>query len=246
MGFGPRRPSGSTSPATSWRGRRSVRPRPSISKAGRAQAGPGRGGAGHREPGVFPATTRRMSAARSTRTPTGTWPASSPSPATMCATWCASPTCGFRRRRSPPTCWTGSWAHQRRPGHPLPRLLGASELGARDAQARPHRGAHILPPATLGRGLIHRPDPRWLWIRRGRPRWTACPDRCRAGAGRGRTWFPPLLAEDEVGIGGAVEPAVGLDLGFQLPRRPARIAERQHRAARSVPRRWPSECRAWR
>src|ERR1043165_4300547 len=43
-----------------------------------------------------------------------------------------------------------------------------------------------------------------------------------------------VLAEDEVEIGGAVQPAVLVDLVLELAGRPARIAERQHGALRSV------------
>ena len=42
-------------------------------------------------------------------------------------------------------------AHRCRQGDPLPRPLGASALGARDAKARQDRRAHLLSPAQLGR-----------------------------------------------------------------------------------------------
>ena len=43
-----------------------------------------------------------------------------------------------------------------------------------------------------------------------------------------------VVAEDQFGVGRAMQPAVLLDLALELARRPARIAERQHgaRAAR--------------
>src|ERR1700676_295815 len=40
-------------------------------------------------------------------------------------------------------------------------------------------------------------------------------------------------AEDELAIGRAVQPAVLVNLGLELTRRPARIAEREHRTRRS-------------
>ena len=40
--------------------------------------------------------------------------------------------------------------------------------------------------------------------------------------------------EDNFGIGRAVEPAIGLDLAFELPRGPAGVAERQDRALRAT------------
>src|ERR1700738_1157859 len=43
-----------------------------------------------------------------------------------------------------------------------------------------------------------------------------------------------IRAEDQFGIGIAIEPAVLLDLVFQLTRRPPRIAEREHRALRTL------------
>src|SRR5262245_57258910 len=43
-----------------------------------------------------------------------------------------------------------------------------------------------------------------------------------------------ILAEDQLGIGGAMQPAIVLDLVLQLARRPAGIAEREDRAARSL------------
>src|SRR6266487_1731769 len=43
-----------------------------------------------------------------------------------------------------------------------------------------------------------------------------------------------ILAEDQLGIGGAVQPAVMLDLVLELARSPAGIAERKDRAARPV------------
>src|SRR5262245_58949886 len=43
-----------------------------------------------------------------------------------------------------------------------------------------------------------------------------------------------VAAEDQLGIGGAMQPAVMLDLVLELARRPAGIAEREDRALRSV------------
>src|SRR5215475_9964219 len=37
-----------------------------------------------------------------------------------------------------------------------------------------------------------------------------------------------VLAEDQLGIGGAVQPAVLIDLGLELTGRPAGVAEREH------------------
>src|SRR5262249_39199437 len=44
-----------------------------------------------------------------------------------------------------------------------------------------------------------------------------------------------VLAENQLGIGRAMQPAVMLDLVLELARRPPGIAERQDRAARSFP-----------
>src|SRR5262249_7100111 len=44
-----------------------------------------------------------------------------------------------------------------------------------------------------------------------------------------------ILTENQLGIGRAMQPAVMLDLVLELARRPPSIAERQDRAARSVP-----------
>src|SRR5262249_49424240 len=44
-----------------------------------------------------------------------------------------------------------------------------------------------------------------------------------------------VLTENQLGIGRAMQPAVMLDLGLELARRPAGIAERQDRALWSVP-----------
>src|SRR6187397_3360726 len=44
-----------------------------------------------------------------------------------------------------------------------------------------------------------------------------------------------VWAEDQLRIGVAIEPAVLGDLVLELSRRPARIAEREHRAARALP-----------
>src|SRR3954462_12694488 len=43
-----------------------------------------------------------------------------------------------------------------------------------------------------------------------------------------------VAAEDQFGIGGAMQPAVLLDLVLELSRRPARITEREHRRDRPV------------
>src|SRR3984893_155075 len=40
-------------------------------------------------------------------------------------------------------------------------------------------------------------------------------------------------AENQIGIGRAMQPAIMLDLVFQLPRCPSRITERENRAARA-------------
>src|SRR5258708_36985837 len=41
-------------------------------------------------------------------------------------------------------------------------------------------------------------------------------------------------AEDQVGIGGAMQPAILLNLGLELPAPPSRIAERQQRLPRTA------------
>src|SRR5689334_8991857 len=43
-----------------------------------------------------------------------------------------------------------------------------------------------------------------------------------------------VVAEDELGVGGAVQPAVLLDLVLELARRPAGVAEREHRRGRAI------------
>src|SRR5690242_13963439 len=43
-----------------------------------------------------------------------------------------------------------------------------------------------------------------------------------------------ILAEDQLKVGGAVQPAVLVDLGLELARCPARVAKRKHRALRAV------------
>ena len=53
-------------------------------------------------------------------------------------------------------------------------------------------------------------------------------------AHRFRVLAPDVHPEDQLGVGIAIEPAVVLDLGFQLPRRPARITERENGALRTL------------
>src|SRR4051794_3482375 len=43
-----------------------------------------------------------------------------------------------------------------------------------------------------------------------------------------------VLAKDQIRIGGAMQPAIMLNLVFELARSPARIAKRKYRAARPV------------
>src|SRR5215468_3144991 len=43
-----------------------------------------------------------------------------------------------------------------------------------------------------------------------------------------------VAAEDQFGIGGAMQPAVFLDFGFKLSRSPSGIAQRKHRADGTV------------
>ena len=68
-------------------------------------------------------------------------------------------------------------------------------------------------------------------LRRGRLRSTASRGRCRSCAA-------PLIfavdvgVEDQFRIGRAMQPAIGLDLGLELARRPAGIAERKDALAR--------------
>src|ERR1700733_13935218 len=51
---------------------------------------------------------------------------------------------------------------------------------------------------------------------------------------RALVFMTDVGAEDEIGIGAAVQPAVALDLVFELARRPSGIAERQQRVAGPV------------
>ena len=46
-------------------------------------------------------------------------------------------------------------------------------------------------------------------------------------------FFIDVVAEDQIRIGVAMQPAIVLDLVFKLPRRPAGIAQRQDRVFRS-------------
>jgi hypothetical protein len=41
-------------------------------------------------------------------------------------------------------------------------------------------------------------------------------------------------SEHEIGIGGAMQPAIVLDLGLELPRRPAGVAKRENGARRAL------------
>ena len=67
---------------------------------------------------------------------------------------------------------------------------------------------------------------------RGRRRSKASPTRYRSWRARDRICCRYRRRKEYSGIGLAVQPAVRLDLEFELPRRPARIAERKERAVR--------------
>ena len=59
-------------------------------------------------------------------------------------------------------------------------------------------------------------------------------------AQRAQVFVLDVAAEDQVGIGGAMQPAIVLDFVLELPRRPAGITERQDRVLRARRRwRWP-------
>ncbi len=49
---------------------------------------------------------------------------------------------------------------------------------------------------------------------------------------RARIFPVDLGIENELGVGRAIEPAIGVDLAFELARRPSRIAERKQRLVR--------------
>jgi hypothetical protein len=54
-------------------------------------------------------------------------------------------------------------------------------------------------------------------------------------AQRALVFFIDVVAEDQIRVGVAMQPAIMLDFVFELPRRPAGIAQRQDRVLRSGP-----------